>query len=48
MPVTYITFLVGCLAIAGVVPLRRFLEQGRHFVLRFGSDRSAAVRTELL
>ena len=30
MPTTHWTFLFGCLALAGVVPLRRLLEQGRH------------------
>ena len=29
MPITHWTFLVGCLALAGVFPLRRLLEQGR-------------------
>ena len=28
MPITCWTFLFGCLALAGIVPLRRFLEQG--------------------
>ena len=30
LPVTHWTFLVGCLAMAGVCPVRRLLEQGRH------------------